>query len=232
MEAQPERVPGAVGFGIGAAYQGVVTALTAPFLRANLILQTQDANPRVISGEIPRYRGLVDYLRRTAAEDGLASKEQQEQPPQSYDVAEPCQPLRTQGGHAQPPGRPDGPVRDFHGRALCQCRLGRRGRRGIPGNRLPVRSRVDPRRRRHGLASSSAASLTASGRRQAAPRGVSGLYEGFPLSSMPSMVRVSVNLCVNDTLIRYNPTSKSPSCRGTRVRARGGDVRANLWPSN
>jgi solute carrier family 25 (adenine nucleotide translocator) protein 4/5/6/31 len=45
----------------------------APVERVKLLMQTQDSNPKVISGEVPRYTGIVDCFRRVNAEQGLLS---------------------------------------------------------------------------------------------------------------------------------------------------------------
>merc|ERR1712078_756261 len=43
----------------------------APIERVKLIIQTQDANPKIISGEVPRYTGIVNCFTRVAAEQGI-----------------------------------------------------------------------------------------------------------------------------------------------------------------
>lgn len=45
----------------------------APIERVKLLLQTQDSNPRIASGEIPRYTGIVNCFTRVTAEQGMAS---------------------------------------------------------------------------------------------------------------------------------------------------------------
>ncbi|KDD73840.1 hypothetical protein H632_c1793p0 [Helicosporidium sp. ATCC 50920] len=45
----------------------------APIERVKLLLQTQDSNPRIKSGEIPRYSGIVNCFSRVAAEQGVGS---------------------------------------------------------------------------------------------------------------------------------------------------------------
>lgn len=52
---------------------GVSKTVVAPIERVKLLLQTQDSNPRIKSGEIPRYTGIVNCFRRVAAEQGVAS---------------------------------------------------------------------------------------------------------------------------------------------------------------
>ena len=44
---------------------------TAPIARVKLLIQTQDANPKIISGEVARYTGIVDCFTRVASEQGL-----------------------------------------------------------------------------------------------------------------------------------------------------------------
>eukprot|EP00434_Breviolum_minutum_P029193 symbB.v1.2.025822.t1/scaffold2533.1/size76754/3 len=45
---------------------------TAPIERARLVVQTQDANPKIRSGEVPRYTGIVDFAQRTLKEQDLS----------------------------------------------------------------------------------------------------------------------------------------------------------------
>jgi len=44
---------------------------TAPIERVKLIIQTQDANPKIISGEVARYTGIVDCFTRVTNEQGV-----------------------------------------------------------------------------------------------------------------------------------------------------------------
>jgi solute carrier family 25 (mitochondrial adenine nucleotide translocator), member 4/5/6/31 len=46
---------------------------TAPIERVKLIMQTQDINPRVLSGEIPRYTGIINCFQRVSSEQGVAA---------------------------------------------------------------------------------------------------------------------------------------------------------------
>jgi len=46
---------------------------TAPIERVKLLIQTQDANPRIVSGEVARYTGIVNCFTRVASEQGIAS---------------------------------------------------------------------------------------------------------------------------------------------------------------
>merc|ERR1712072_716124 len=53
-------------FAAGGVSGAVSKTITAPIERVKLIIQTQDANPRIASGEVPRYTGIgncVNVLR-------------------------------------------------------------------------------------------------------------------------------------------------------------------------
>ena len=51
----------------------VAKTATAPIERVKLLIQTQDANPKIISGEMPRYTGIVNCFTRVASEQGVGS---------------------------------------------------------------------------------------------------------------------------------------------------------------
>jgi len=51
----------------------IAKCCTAPIERVKLIIQTQDANPKIMSGEVPRYTGIGNCFSRIYAEQGLAS---------------------------------------------------------------------------------------------------------------------------------------------------------------
>jgi solute carrier family 25 (adenine nucleotide translocator) protein 4/5/6/31 len=57
----------------GGTAAGISKTLVAPIERVKLLLQTQDANPRIKSGEIPRYTGIINCFSRVSAEQGVAS---------------------------------------------------------------------------------------------------------------------------------------------------------------
>merc|ERR1711977_476527 len=62
-----------VDFLAGGVSGAVAKTCTAPIERVKLIIQTQDANPRIMSGEIPRYTGIVNCFTRVGAEQGIAA---------------------------------------------------------------------------------------------------------------------------------------------------------------
>merc|ERR1711887_245849 len=51
----------------------IAKTCTAPIERVKLIIQTQDANPKIISGEVPRYTGIVNCFTRVSAEQGISA---------------------------------------------------------------------------------------------------------------------------------------------------------------
>merc|ERR1711920_101858 len=61
----------AVDFVLGGFSGAVAKTLTAPIERIKLVVQTQDANPKIRSGEVPRYKGIVDCGARIYQEQGM-----------------------------------------------------------------------------------------------------------------------------------------------------------------
>jgi solute carrier family 25 (adenine nucleotide translocator) protein 4/5/6/31 len=51
----------------------VSKTVTAPIERVKLIIQTQDANPQIRSGEVPRYTGIGNTFSRVAREQGFGA---------------------------------------------------------------------------------------------------------------------------------------------------------------
>jgi solute carrier family 25 (adenine nucleotide translocator) protein 4/5/6/31 len=60
-----------VDFLLGGTSGAVSKTITAPIERVKLIIQTQDANPKIISGEVPRYTGIGNCFTRVASEQGM-----------------------------------------------------------------------------------------------------------------------------------------------------------------
>merc|ERR1719408_391785 len=60
-------------FMAGGVSGAIAKTCTAPIERVKLIIQTQDANPRIMSGEIPRYTGIVNCFTRVGSEQGLGA---------------------------------------------------------------------------------------------------------------------------------------------------------------
>merc|ERR1712100_987533 len=64
---------GAMDFCLGGVSGAVSKTFTAPIERVKLLIQTQDANPLIRSGEVPRYTGIVDCFQRINAEQGFGA---------------------------------------------------------------------------------------------------------------------------------------------------------------
>jgi len=61
----------AIDFALGGFSGAVAKTLTAPIERIKLVVQTQDANPKIRSGEVPRYTGIMDCGTRIYNEQGM-----------------------------------------------------------------------------------------------------------------------------------------------------------------
>lgn len=62
-----------IDFLAGGVSGAISKTATAPIERVKLIIQTQDANPKIISGEVARYNGMGDAFRRVASEQGIGA---------------------------------------------------------------------------------------------------------------------------------------------------------------
>jgi solute carrier family 25 (adenine nucleotide translocator) protein 4/5/6/31 len=62
-----------IDFAAGGISGAVAKTCTAPIERVKLIIQTQDANPRIVSGEVPRYTGIGNCFSRVASEQGISA---------------------------------------------------------------------------------------------------------------------------------------------------------------
>jgi len=60
-----------IDFSLGGVAGGIAKTITAPIERVKLLIQTQDANPRIRSGEVVRYTGIVNCFTRVAREQGV-----------------------------------------------------------------------------------------------------------------------------------------------------------------
>lgn len=57
-----------IDFSLGGTAGAVSKTITAPIERVKLVIQTQDANPKIRSGEVPRYTGIGNCFSRIYAE--------------------------------------------------------------------------------------------------------------------------------------------------------------------
>jgi len=78
--AQPRSVLATAGdanfmvdFLAGGVSGAISKTLTAPIERVKLVIQTQDANPKIVSGEVALYTGIGDCFTRIYNEQGLSA---------------------------------------------------------------------------------------------------------------------------------------------------------------
>jgi len=69
----PEMMDFIKDFAAGGVSGAVAKTATAPIERVKLIIQTQDSNPLIRSGEVKRYTGIADCFKRVSSEQGIAA---------------------------------------------------------------------------------------------------------------------------------------------------------------
>merc|ERR1712048_645912 len=62
-----------IDFTLGGVAGAVAKTVTAPIERVKLVIQTQDANPKIVSGEVPRYTGIGNCFSRILSEQGMSA---------------------------------------------------------------------------------------------------------------------------------------------------------------
>merc|ERR1711934_948743 len=62
-----------INLAAGGISGAVSKTITAPLEKVKLAIQTQDSNPRIVSGEMPRYTGMVNCFQRHITEIGATS---------------------------------------------------------------------------------------------------------------------------------------------------------------
>lgn len=60
-------------FAVGGVSAAVSKTAVAPIERVKLLLQTQDSNPDIVSGKVPRYTGICNCFGRVSKEQGAVS---------------------------------------------------------------------------------------------------------------------------------------------------------------
>ena len=58
---------------VGGSIGALAKTVMSPVERVKILMQTMDSNPRVISGEIKPYTGVMDCFRRVASEQGIGA---------------------------------------------------------------------------------------------------------------------------------------------------------------
>merc|ERR1712196_484834 len=69
----PEKGNPLINLAAGGVSGAVAKTITAPLEKVKLAIQNQDSNPRVLSGEMKRYTGMMDCAKRHVSELGASS---------------------------------------------------------------------------------------------------------------------------------------------------------------
>jgi len=207
----PNPMGFAIDFIAGGTSGAIAKTCTAPIERVKLIIQTQDANPKIISGEIPRYTGIGNCFTRVYAEQGLGAFWRGNAvnilryfPTQAFNFAFKD---TIKGFFPKQKG--------FGGKLAVNVASG-----GLAGaGSLCIVYPLDYARTR-------LASDVGAGKRQfnglsdclmktmKGPAGVMGLYNGFGVSVVGIVPFRGTYFGVNDTLVAYNPYQKERSLLG------------------
>merc|ERR1712046_363026 len=182
--------------------------------RVKLIIQTQDANPRIMSGEIPRYTGIGNCFTRVGAEQGLAAFWRgnfvnilRYLPTQAFNFA-----FKDTIKGWFPKYSPKTNFWAFFGVNVASGGLAGAGSLCIVYPLDYARTRLasdvgSGKRQFSGL--SDCLMKTAKG-----PAGVMGLYNGFGVSVVGIVPFRGTYFGVNDTLVAYNPYQKQRDILG------------------
>merc|ERR1711998_282209 len=69
----PEKANPLINLAAGGISGAVAKTITAPLEKVKLAIQNQDSNPRILSGEMKRYTGMMDCAKRHVTELGASS---------------------------------------------------------------------------------------------------------------------------------------------------------------
>jgi len=195
----------------GGVSGAIAKTMTAPIERVKLIIQTQDANPRIISGEIPRYTGIGNCFVRVAQEQGVGAFWRgnfvnilRYFPTQAFNFA-----FKDSIKKLFPKSK------SFGGKLAINVAAG-----GLAGaGSLCIVYPLDYARTR--LASDVGSGQKAFNglgdclyKTATGPGGVMGLYNGFGVSVVGIIPFRGTYFGVNDTLVSYNPYQKESGVMG------------------